>query len=626
MGKLDDLRRSLYDPERPREISPKFFTAPKTRSEEIEHSWEKIKAAEVGGGEGGPRHAPWRRFALISLVIFLIGAGVLAAVFYFGFQKDDLELSLLAKDRAESGEKVTYQIFYKNTTSGPLRDLELTLTYPSGSVPLHDEAKPGAVPRTRIAIGELAAGQEARMELEARLFGRENEVKKAEAVLTYRPESSTSRFVAKETAETVIVRVPLVVTLNVPTNLASRQEVEIVLDYSSNAQGPFDNMSLGIEYPEGFTFVSAEPKPTIRNSIWSIGSIQPGDAGKITIRGTISGVPADRKMFIARAGIYNALKEEWTPYQIVEKEAVIAAPFLSVSQYINEEREPIVPLGQTLRVRLHYKNNLDIPLKNVSIEVALKGGLHDPKTILVDKGFYQGGTERIFWTPNSYTPFSELKAGEEGDVMFTVGLKAGDQIQGNTVISEAVIRSGDQPAGYEGIDFTHNDEVTAKVSSKLTLSSRSAYRSQYLSGSGPLPPVVGRETTYVVIWQLSNSLNDLAGAEVRARLAPGISWKNSVAPAGVTLAYDAHSGIIVWRVGDVERGAGDSKPAPTVAFTVGLVPAPNQVEASPTLIEGIEAVAVDSFTKQELKVPAENLTTELRTDSSTDFSDWRVKP
>lgn len=624
MGKLEDLKRSLYDPERPREVSPKFFNAPKTRSEEIEHSWEKIKTAETGGGAGGGGRR-WLRYGTFAFFLFLLGAGLVGAVFFFGFQKDDLELSLLAKDRAESGEKVTYQIFYKNTTSGMLRDLELVLTYPAGSVPLHDEVKPGVTPRTRVMIGELAAGQGAKIELEARLFGRENEAKKAEAVVTYRPESSTSRFVGKAVVETLIVRVPLVVSLNVPENLSSRQEVILTLDYGSNAQAPFDNMSLGVDYPEGFTFVSAEPKPTQKNSIWSVGSIRPGDTGKITIRGMIAGVPSERKMFTARAGIYNALKDEWTPYQVAEKEAIIAAPLLSVTQLVNEEREAIVPLGQQLRVRLHYKNNLDVPLKNVSIEVKLKGGLADPKTILADKGFYQAGTDSILWTPNSYAPFSELKAGEEGDVLFTVGLSS-DSKDNNTVISEAVIRSADHPAGYEGIDFTYTDEVTAKLTTKFTLSSRAGYRSQYMSSSGPLPPVVGKKTTYVIIWQLANSLNDLAGAEVRARLAPGISWENTVVPEGVTLAYDAPSGIIVWRVGEVPRGAGDTKQAPFVAFRVGLVPAPNQIEASPTLIEAIEAVAVDSFTKQELKVAGENLTIELRTDSSTSPNDWRVKP
>lgn len=624
MGKLEDLKHSLYDPERPREVSPKFFNAPKSRAEEVEHSWERAKTAEAGGGGMGG-NSRWMRFGLFSFLLFLLGAGLVGAVFYFGFQKDDLELSVLAKDRAESGEKVTYQIFYKNTTLGMLRDLELVLTYPAGSVPLHDEAKPGAVPRTRVIIGELSAGQEAKIELEARLFGAENEVKKAEAVVTYRPESSTSRFVGKAVAETLIVRVPLVLSLNVPENLSQRQAVELVLDYSSNAQAPFDNMSLGIEYPEGFTFVSAEPKPTLQNSIWAVGSIRPGDAGKITIRGMISGVPSERKIFTARAGVYNSLKDEWTPYQVAEKEAVIAAPLLSVEQRINEERDAIVPLGQPLRVRLHYKNNLDVPLKNVSIEVKLKGGLADPKTIIADKGFYQVGTDSIIWNPNSYAPFSELKPGEEGDAAFSVGL-AGGQGEGNTVVSEAIIRSTDHPAGYEGIDFTYVDEVTAKVSSKFILSSRAAYRSQHMPASGPLPPQVGKKTTYVIIWQIANSLNDLAGAEVRARLAPGISWENAVVPAGQTLAYDANSGIIVWRIGEVPRGAGDTKPAPLIAFRVGVTPPPNQAETSPALIEGIEAVAVDSFTKQELKVTGENLTTELRTDSSTTPDDWRVKP
>lgn len=624
MGKLEDLKRSLYDPERPREVSPKFFNAPKSRVEEIEHSWERIKTAEAGGGgEGGSKR--WMRFGVFSFFLFLVGAGLVGAVFYFGFQKDDLELSLLVKDRAESGEKVTYQIFYKNTTSGMLRDLELVLTYPAGSVPLHDEAKPGVVPRTRVIIGELASGQGAKIELEARLFGAQDEVKKAEAVVTYRPESSTSRFVAKETAETVIVRVPLVLSLNVPENLSARQEVSLVLDYSSNAQAPFDNMSLGVDYPEGFIFVSAEPRPTQKNSVWAVGSIRPGDTGKITIRGLISGVPSERKIFTARAGVYNSLKDEWTPYQVAEKEAIIAAPLLSVEQRINEERDAIVSLGQSLRVRLHYKNNLDVPLKNVSIEVKLKGGLADPKTIIVDKGFYQGGTDSIVWNPNSYAPFSELKTGEEGDVVFTVGLKS-DQIQGSMIISEAIIRSSDHPAGYEGIDFTYADEVTAKVSSKFTLSSRAAYRTQYLPASGPLPPQVGKKTTYVIIWQLANSLNDLAGAEVRARLAPGISWEHAVVPEGQTLAYDANSGIIVWRIGEVSRGAGDTKPAPLIAFRVGIIPAPNQVETSPTLVEEIVAVAIDSFTRQELRVPGENLTTELRTDSSTAPNDWRVQP
>ncbi|MBI2054764.1 MAG: hypothetical protein HYT39_01550 [Candidatus Sungbacteria bacterium] len=626
MSKLEDARHSLYEPGQTPEIEPKFFGRPKIGDTETKKSWEEIQRNTAA--EPSPSHAPRKsfRFGMIAAAVFLVGILAVIGVFFFGFQKQDLTIRIFVKDEIESGEKTTYQVSYKNQGAKKLQDVELSFTYPGGSIPLKREEDSTDLLHTRITLGDIEPGKEESIEVSARLFGKAGEVKAAEAVILYRAEDGAARFAVKAKAETKIVRVPLVLNINVPDNLRSNQNVVITVDYSSNAQAPFENMHMGIEYPPGFTFVSADPAPSEGDSVWFLGAIAPGDSGSITINGAISGAPGEIKTFTVQAGPYNALTKEWMPYQTALKISTIATPPLSIEQKVNGAREITVKPGDSLRFQLHYKNNLDITLKNISVEVALGDSTLDLATLEIKDGEYNGAKGKIVWNAASFPAFASLPSKSEGDLEFSIRTSATvpDNIKTPTITSSAVINAGEAPAGLSGLLLSSEDIITAKFTTKLTLSSRALYHNQYIPTLGPLPPKVGQKTSFVIIWQLANSINDTAGVEVRGKLAPGAVWEGTVNPSNASISFDQGSGLIVWRVGSVPAGTGNIKPSPMVAFLVSVTPGENQINQTPALVSSIETKGHDIFANQDLIMPGEPLTTELKSDPTTSAKDWRV--
>ena len=631
MSDLEDISRKLYTPDGVPAPKPTFLGKPLARPEEMKRVWGEAEETRVLSEASPPTMKKRRRFrfGLLALGIFSLGSIAVASIFLLGFQRDNLTLRVLVKDRVESGERVVYQVFYKNDGNQTLKDLELNFTYPAGAVPLHEEKRQSGAYRTRVSLADLPSGAEAKAEFEARLFGSAGEVKEAEAVILYRLEKSSSRFSTKTLAQTVIARVPLELLIGVPEEVVSRQEVVLVVDYSSNAEVPFADMFLGVQYPQGFEFISADPAPTIGDGIWSLGAIEPGEAGKTTIRGRISGPPSEVKIFNAQIGLYREAIQEWTPYQLASGVARISVPLLSIEQRINEAREIVAHPGDELRFRLHYKNILDIPLRNVSVEVELLGAAFDLKTLRVEEGVFDGSRNVAVWNGASFPEFQSLAARKEGDLRFSVRLKPASSpemanARNLAIESLARIASSDKPAGLEGIELFAEDTISAKIATRLVLSSRALYQNQYLPNSGLLPPKVGGKTTYAVIWQLANTLNDLANVEVHATLLPGVSWENLYVPSGQSVLFDPGSGVITWRAGNIAAGAGVSRSSPALAFRIGFTPAVNQVGQSPVLLRNIEASAIDTFTNEQVLIRGDELTTELRSDALTSEKDWKV--
>src|SRR3989344_818554 len=249
MSELEDLKRRLYTSGGVEKPKPAFFEKPAPKPEEVKKAWGEISEIEERELPMAAKKKNRWRLGLLAVALFLLGGLAILGIFYFGFQQESLAITLLAKERAESGERITYQIFYKNNGAQTLRDVEVSFTYPPGAIPLKEDRVQAGAYRTTLPLADLTPGEEAKVELEARLYGKQDETKKAEAVFVYRLENGSSRFNAKASADTLIVRVPLVITMDITKEAVSGQKVELSIDYSSNASSPFENMSLGVEYP-----------------------------------------------------------------------------------------------------------------------------------------------------------------------------------------------------------------------------------------------------------------------------------------------------------------------------------------------------------------------------------------
>src|SRR3989344_788346 len=112
MSDLESVERKLYTPGAIDTPAPSFLRRIFSRPADVKSTWEEESDFEQNPAPMKKRHHSF--FILLGALLVLLGAAAIAAIFYIGLQRQNLTVTFLVKDRIESGERLTYQISYKN--------------------------------------------------------------------------------------------------------------------------------------------------------------------------------------------------------------------------------------------------------------------------------------------------------------------------------------------------------------------------------------------------------------------------------------------------------------------------------------------------------------------------------
>lgn len=629
MGKIENLEKELYDGAE-RELAKRMnrrvlFPA---SLKKLATGWsDSSSSPQVRQNPGKNWLSAKMIFGGAAVVLILLGSAFL--FFYLSTKGQEASLTIGERDMVEAGEIVTIPITYKNDSNTKLQNVELVVMLPKDAIFVEGAQERLAPPRISKKLADLSSGQEGKIEILSRFFGYEGEKKEVEATLVYRPESLGAQFSAKTSRTFTINRVPLSLHMEIPEAVVHGQEIEGTIRYSSDAPKPFQNIWLRMEYPSGFSFTSADPKPEEGNAIWKLGAVQGGSGGLIKFKGIITGPERETKSFRAELGVLNAANREWQSYRETSFATKISVAPLSLQAFLSGRREGIISPGERLSFNLSYKNNTLSILKNVSIRAFLEGDTLDFSTLQPGEGVFDFNARSIIWTPGNASSLRELDPGETGSFGFSIETKARPVFRGSGDKNQYVrLRTEIQPSAtpqeLTGANLFYRDSLEFKVKSKILFTSKTIYHASPIPNSGPLPPKVGIETTYAILWELRNFTSDLEGVEVRAPIPPNVSWKNTILPGDANVNFDQASGEIKWRVGKVEAGTGIITPARTLAFKVGIVPSEADEKKSMVLLGETILSGVEGFTGERREERTGDLSTELRDDPQTKSSDWAV--
>ena len=250
----------------------------------------------------------------------------------------------------------------------------------------------------------------------------------------------------------------------------------------------------------------------------------------------------------------------------------------------------------------------------------LNGDVLDKFSVLVSNGgFYSSVDNTITWDKSSNKNLSVIEPGEKGSVSFT--FKSLPLVKNDTDIFKNPQISIDVSASGKRISDTNvPEEVTTSIGKKIKVESDLAVvpRIVYFTGpfknTGELPPVADKQTTYTVVWTVTNSSNNVSGAVARTTLPTYVKWLGVVNPAGEDISFNEAGGEVVWNIGDVERGVGVTSSAREVAFKIGFLPSVSQVGKVPTLTSKTTLTGTDSFTGTVIRDIKDSLSTRLSTD------------
>jgi len=593
---------------------------------------EKVASSSWGETSGKERKKVFKplKIAFVASAIFFLASLAALAYFWVGgnniVSAGNIDMEIKGPAYVKGGEIADIDIFITNKNSAELKFADLVIDFPEGVF----SSDGGELSREKYSFGIIAPGASIKKSLSFVLLGEENQEKEIKMTLEYRLAESNAIFAKKGKYIIRISRPPVGVSLEIPKEANSKQEIEIKVGLVSNSDAVINNLALWIEYPSGFQFSNAVPSPSRKDSIWKIGDFNPSQEREILIKGIMEGQDLEEKAFRAQVGIIKD-SGDFLPYGVSVETIVVKKPYIDLVLFVGgkDKEDNIAFSGDSLRMEMVWKNNMTVPVRNAIIEMKIIGNAVNQKTISVSKGFYRTFDKTLVWNSSSMPELAAIEPGETGRAQFSFSILNPLPIKGAGDKSFAIKLKGkldgnavSETTGSGAIRNEATKEI--KIGSELQFASMALRYSGPFENSGPMPPKVGEETEYTITWSLGGVSNDFSGAKAKASFPSYMRWIDNVSPADENVVFDKETGEIVWDIGMISAGTGIISPAREVSFQVAFDPNLSQVGIAPNLIMGVEIEARDDFTGEIFKDKKRSLTTILSNDPKFDQLQGRV--
>lgn len=633
------LEENLYS-RRPNLIfrSPRRLASlPKDVRNEWKHTTEENVTPLAYRGERKSKRYSARIFLLLSFAFFLAAAAVSVYLFFIGghiISSDNIDIAISGPTTVSGGADLALQIAIRNDNSTDLLLSNLLIEYPPGTRAAPDATK--ELPRLQESLGMIAQGESIKRAARAILYGEEGSTQVIHVTLEYRVEGSNAILSKEKNYEVLLGSAPTGLAVHSIKKANSGQDMEFTVDIVSNAGVITKDVLLVAEYPFGFTFKSAEPKPTSGVNVWRIGDLPPEGKRKIKITGTITGQDGDERVFRFATGIQGDANEQTirTPLALALQSVLIERPFLGVNFSVDGTvaDEHVEPTGKAIRVDVEWRNNLLTLVENAEIEVRLRGDAIDKNSVSVSNGFYRSVDNTIRWDGQTTEGLRSIRPNESGNVGFNFatykkGTPLMDGLRSPEITLEVTVRGQrvSETQVPERIESTVATRIL--VNTDPTVTARLTHATGPFINSGPLPPRTDKETTYTAVWSLTNSTNEIGNAMVSATLPTYVRWMNVVEPSSESVLFREVGGIIVWNVGTLKEGTGEKEMPREVSFQVALTPSVSQIGREIEIIGLLDFSGEDRFTGAQLHTSTgRGVTTRLSTEPGFKQGDSLVVP
>lgn len=540
-----------------------------------------------------------RKKIIFIVVLGLIIAGVAGFWFYREsmFSKEILRVDILGPETAKVGEELEYSVKYKNNGNFALENPSLIFDLPENSF-----TEDG---RTRIIqdLKDIYPGDEEIIKIKARLFGKEGDLKTAEAAVAYTPKNLTVRYESDTSFTTKIGEVPVTLDFDLPSKVEKGKDLQYSINYFSNIDFLIDNLGLKLMPMDGFENMSSDPA-SLDGLEWRLDPLDKAEGGRVNIEGRVTADTGRTLSFSAQLGIWQ--DGNFVPIKEVEKEVQVIQPLLFISQQVNGSGSYVASPGETLRYQIFFRNIGASPFENLFMVVKLDGQALDISTVETQGGQVSGNM--IVWDHTRSPQLRHLDEQEQGEIVFYVKVKddwapSGSE-ESDTIITNEVNIS----------QITQKFEI--KVNYGLVISQRAYYKISDIENSGPIPPKAGEATTYAITWEIKNYFNDAKNVKVKATLPGNVNLTGKISPSGESsnFLFDSVSREIVWSVGDVLAGEGARGGGRTISFQISLLPSGSQRGSTASLIGQVQISGENQFTDTIITAKDSGINTSLPDD------------
>lgn len=627
LNRIEELKGKLFSKDYQTKIEHRD-TFTHLKREDIQDTWERKKDIDslYPSSKFFKKSPVFKNFFIFSLVFFVSTLGYASYVFFIGgntVSNNNIDISVLGNNFTAGGEELSLIVGVTNRNNSALLLADLVIEYPKSSSNGETNLS-GGVERSRLSLGTIPVGAVRNENLKLVLFGEQGSVRPIKISLEYRIEGSNAIFVKEKFYNVTISSTPLNLSIDAPDTISPNQDITIKVKETLNATKPISKILLKLDYPVGFVFISSSPAPSLGNNIWNLGDLAPGAERNISITGKIiDAVDGEEKNFHISSGSQSEGDKSTIGviFNSMSHIVTIKKPFIEANLSINgiSEREYAIDTKTPIRGHIEWTNNLDIKVNDLKIIAKISGNALDRKTIKADQGFYNSADDTIIWDKNSQDQFGEINPGDSGYVSFSLSslplFSATGGMLSSPMINIEISISGKQLVqAYETTDLNNFQSGVIRIISDVGLGVKALYYSGPFLNNGPIPPKAEQETTYTVVWSVSNTTNNISKGIVRSSLPSWVRFVGSISPSDEGLIYNPSTKELTWNIGNILKGTGILGANRSVSFQIGFSPSFSQVNTIPIIVNDATLTGHDDFAKVDVKVNKAPLRTILDND------------
>ena len=557
------------------------------------------------------------------LVLLACGLLIVAvSSFWFGgasFRDKDVVLDIEGPTQSASGDEIVYKLKYSNATRSSLSDLNFVFFYPEGSTVVTDNGTSDNHSE-EFNVKSLSAGESGEKELRAFLIGEKGNIKVAKAILSFKAGNLRSTFEKTATLSTTIVSTPISLTLVAAPSVVSGQSVTYILDYRNESSEDATDLILNFDYPDGFVPREYNPQPKNGNNSWTVKFLKKGSGERISISGTLNGQEGENK--VASVTLKRKVGDGYVDYQKAFVATVISNPVLGVKILVNGLPDYAASLGDRLAYTIEYSNNSNLNLFGMNLAIKLEGDMIDFSSLDTRGGFFDEATKTITWNSSTIPDFANFEPNKKGQVGLNIILKSFFSSVSSGATADRFVKisakfsTPNVPTGFNSDEISVSASLVTKIGTQPSLNQAAYYNDSNFGLSGPLPPKAGEETLYTIHWQLTNPGNAIESARVVGKLPQGVEWANMVKidSSQVAPSFNPNSSEVTWSLNSLPYGTGISGPKYEASFGVKITPTIDNKGNIIKLIDNVQFIGIDSFTKQEVIISGGSLTTDSLVD------------
>lgn len=575
-------------------------------------------------------------FALVTI------SSAVGAIGYFVYKyldpserpsEKNIEFTINSPVGINPGEPVDINFKVQNRNNIALDGAEVVLSLPIGSY----ETKDGnivPVRESKINIGIINAGDTIDRNVKLYILGGEQELKTIKGHMSYRFINMNSVFTKDTTSEVRILASPVAVVVDTLKRATAGREVKTTINVRSNTEVPLENILLSVEYPSGYLYNNAEPRPVIGNGLWVIPKLERSNSATFVIDGMFSSEGSEERIIRTQIGISDDVNPNKivSKYQEVLTPISLEAPFVDITTTYNGKSPSNVVANYGVRMSgvVTVKNNTKERINHAVVEVSISGTGVDEKTIdSSNGGVFRSENNTITWDERNDKSLLNMGPGESVQFAFSFvpdsGRSNGQFVANPEIATNILVKAErENEQGVMGEVRTLSASVV-KVATQTEFTGRALYFNGPIKNIGEVPPRVEKDTQFTIIWNIRNTSNSLEAGEVRAVLPPTVSWSNVIYPTKEVVRYDETTHEVIWFVGSVPAGTGVGSVSPKeVAFQVVLTPTKDDVGSYPIILKDQVFRAIDSFTKKQIEIKQGSLNTMLSSDTKANRTTGKV--